>query len=279
MTDISFEFEKYDGYWDSSGEVRSDPPGSDIRQYRAVLTVAQRIGERFQFAAVAPWVWNVSEYTGVSSSSSGVGDLQVTAWYMAVQESSAWRADSLADMVPEVELGATLTVPTGVSPYDDVESSFDVTGRGFYRLDANLYVAKTLHPWTGSLSASWGRYLQREVNREYGKYVEPYEKRLGDRLSMAASLGYIMYFGTGGDTVTATATFSRVAEGDAKVDGETMENSGFAKSAAGLALSYSSTDHDWSARVGVTHSLAYGGWGEDFPITDVYSVGVRHGFR
>lgn len=279
MADLSVEKEVYDGYWDSAGKVRKDPPGSRLLQYRATLTAAHRFSERGQASISLPWVWNLNDYPGVSSGSQGPGDTAISAWYEALRETSSWRVLSAADLIPEVQLGAALTVPTGISPYDDVENSFEVTGRGFYRLDANLYVSKTIHPLTASLSASYGLHLKREVNREYGRYVEPYEKLLGDRVSLSCSLGYIAYFGTGGDSITASASISRITEGDAELDGKNLERSGFSKTSWGLSLAYASTDHDWQLRAGTTRAVSADNWGEDFPITNVYSLGVRYGFR
>ena len=44
-------------------------------------------------------------------------------------------------------------------------------------------------------------------------------------------------------------------------------------------LSYSSTDHDWSIRLGWSHGIRQDGWGENFQLTDVYTLGGRRVFR
>ena len=128
----------------------------------------------------------------------------------------------LKDMTPSVTIGPSLLVPTGISPYDRV-SSVDITGRGFYRLDGNVLIAKTLHPWSASVSLRYGTYLERSVNREYGKYVEPYRKKLGDRSSASFSLSYIYYIGSGGDTLTGTGSYSDLREADATINGNRIE--------------------------------------------------------
>ena len=45
------------------------------------------------------------------------------------------------------------------------------------------------------------------------------------------------------------------------------------------SLAWSSTDHDWSARAAWSHAVRWNDWGENFPTTDIYTIGVRYGFR
>jgi hypothetical protein len=198
-------------------------------------------------------------------------------WYEALDDLSAWKVRKLKDLVPSVLIGPSLLIPTGISPYDGVKSD-DVTGRGFYRLDGNIILSKTLHPWSASLSASYGIYLERPINQEE-HYVAPYRKKLGDRSSATASLSYIFYLGTAGDTLTATASYSQLKEKDATKDGIPWENSGFRKDSVGGAIAYSSTDHDWSLRGAWSHAIRQDGWGENFPCTDIYTLGVSYGFH
>jgi hypothetical protein len=279
MVDVSVDLEKYHGYWDLDGKHKPDPPGSDLRQYRLNIGYAKRLAERWQTSITVPYVWNDNTYSGLSSRTDGVGDTTLNLWYEAVDDKSAWKIRSLRDMVPSVTIGASLLVPTGISPYDDVNSSFDITGRGFYRIDGNMLISKTLHPWIASLSLSYGTYLERSVNREYGKYVEPYRKKLGDRASGSLSLGYIYYIGTGGDTLTGTGSFTYLREADGTYNGTKDPNSGFRKESIGASLAYSSTDHDWSARLVWSHAVQEDGWGENFPTTDIYTMGVSYAFR
>jgi hypothetical protein len=279
MIDVSFDFEKYRGFWNQDGKVTADPPGSDLRQYRLNFGYAHRIAQRWQVSVAAPYVWNDNTYSGLSSRTDGIGDTSFNLWYEAVDDKSAWRIRDLSDMVPSVTIGAALLVPTGISPYDDVSSSFDITGRGFYRIDGNIIIAKTLNPWNASLSLGYGTYLERSVNREYGNYVAPYQKKLGDRTSASFSLSYIYYIGTGGDKLTGTGSYSYLREADATYDGSRDPDSGFRKESLGASIAYSSTDHDWSTRVSWSHAVRQDGWGENFPITDIYTVGVSYGFR
>jgi hypothetical protein len=279
MLDVSFEFEKYRGFWNQDGKVTSDPPGSDLRQYRMNLGYARRLAARWQTSITVPYIWNNNTYSGLSSQTNGIGDTALNLWYEAVDDKSAWKIRNLKDLIPSVTIGAALLVPTGISPYDDVTSSFDITGRGFYRLDGNILVAKTLNPWSTSLSLGYGKYLERSINREYGKYVEPYQKKLGDRISASVSLSYTYYIGTGGDKLTGSGSFAYLQEADSTFDGARDANSGFRKESVGASLVYASTDHDWSARVSWSHAVRQDGWGDNFPITDIYTLGVSYGFR
>jgi hypothetical protein len=279
MIDASFDVEKYDGFWNQNGKWTPDPQGSDLRQYRVNTGYAKRLASQWQMGVVVPYVWNDNTYSGLSSRTDGLGDASLNLWYEAVDDTSAWKIRSIRDLTPSILVGPSLLIPTGISPFDDVKSSFDVTGRGFYRIDGNIYVDKTLHPWNASLALSYGTYLERSVNREYGKYVEPYRKKLGDRTSALASLSYIWYLGTGGDTLTGTAMFSYLHEADGTINGVRDPFSGFRKEAVGGAVVYSSTDHDWSVRGSWSHAIQQDGWGENFPTTDIYTLGVRYVFR
>jgi hypothetical protein len=186
---------------------------------------------------------------------------------------------SAADAIPAVTLGLSLLLPTGISPYDDVNSSFDITGRGLYRLDGNLLIDKTLHPWNASLTLAYGTWFDRPVNREYGKFVEPYTKGLGDRFSATVSAGYRYVLGTSGDSLTPSISYAYMHEGDGSINGADDKTTGFRKQSVGAALMYGNVDSDWSVRISWNHAIAESGWGCNFPTTDIYSAGVRYVFR
>ncbi len=279
MVDVSVDWEKYYGFWNQDGKHTPDPPGSDLNQYRVNLSYAHRLASRWQAGATVPYVWNVNSYAGLSSRTDGFGDATLFVWYEAVEERSAWKVKTAADLVPAVTIGPSVLLPTGKSPFEDVTSSFDVTGRGFYRVDGNLMIDKTYHPVTANVTLAYGTYIERSVNREYGRYVRPYRRDLGNRFQGSVSLGYIQFVGSGGDRLTGTASLSYLEEAHGTVDGRTDPTSGFRKTAAGAQLAWSSTDHDWSARVGWSYAIRRDGWGENFPTTDVYTIGVRYGFR
>ena len=279
VADLSFDAELYHGFWNQNGGYTADPPGSDLRQYRANIGYARRFGKDWQASFTLPYLWNENRYSGLSSRTDGPGDAGVSLWYDLVDDTTTWRAKNLSDLTPSVTLGLSLLLPTGYSPYDNVAGSFDVTGRGFYRLDGNLLIEKTLHPWNLSLAASYGSYLERPVNREYGKYVEPYRKRLGDRTSVSLGLGYGFVVGTGGDTLTTSVSYAFLNEDEVSYNGVRTPSSGMQRQSAGGALTFSGSDRDWSLRAGWNHAIRETGWGENFPTTDIFSVGVRYVFR
>ena len=148
-----------------------------------------------QASVMVPCVWNSNKYSGLYSSSDRLGDANLGLWYEALDDTTAWKIREWKDMIPSILIGPSLLIPMGISPYNDVKSSFDVTGRGFYRIDGNILISKTLHPWSASIALSYGTYIERPVNREYGTYVQPYRKNLGDRFSASTSLSYIYYIG------------------------------------------------------------------------------------
>ncbi|NVO00918.1 MAG: hypothetical protein HXX17_16500 [Geobacteraceae bacterium] len=279
VADLSFEMEKYDGFWNQDGVHIKDPPGSDLNQYRMIAGVGYRLAQNWQASISVPYVWNDNKYSGVSSNTRDLGDTTVSLLYELHDDPSAWKVREAADLIPGVTIGASLLLPTGVSPYDSVTSSFDVTGRGFYRLDGNLLLEKTLQPFNASIALSYGTYFERSVNREYGKYVEPYRKSLGDRASASGSLGYTYVMGSGGDSIGASINYAFLHEDDSKYSGKTYDNSGFAKQSFGAALTYANVDSDWSLRAGWNHGIQSKGWGRNFPTTDIFSMGVRYVFH
>ena len=279
MIDISSEAEIYDGFWNQNGKYTPDPAGSDLRQYRVNTGYAQRLASRWQASVVVPYVWNDNRYANLTSRTEGLGDMTVSLWYEALDDLSSWKIREAKDLIPLVMIGASLLIPTGISPYDEVNSSFDVTGRGFYRLDGNVFIAKTVNPWNATLTTSYGTYIERAVNEEYGKFIEPYHKKLGDRFSTSFFLGYNYYIGSAGDYLTVSGGATYLREADSTIDGKRDPNSGFRKESVGLMLSYGSTDSDWSIRASWNHAIKQDGWGVNFPTTDIYSLGVRYVFR
>jgi hypothetical protein len=78
MIDISFDYEKYRGFWDQNGKVTPDPPNSDLHQYRMNVGYARRLSTRWQTSITVPYVWNENTYSGQSSSTHGFGDTTIT---------------------------------------------------------------------------------------------------------------------------------------------------------------------------------------------------------
>lgn len=279
LLDLSLEAERYAGYWDLDGTHKDDPPGSAMAQYRLAAGGALRLAPAWQVSGALPVLLNDNTYGGLSSTTRGVGDATVGLHWEPVDQRSAWRLATAADLVPAVTVGAVVTVPTGVSPYDDVQGSFDVTGRGFWRLDGALQVDKGYRAWSASLSLGYGVGFERWVNRSYGGWVPPVRKKPGDRATASLSLGYRAVLGTGGRSLTATAALSWLHEADGTRDGVRDDTTGLEKTAGALTLTWSSTDSDWSARASLAHAFRRDGWGRNFPTTDTFTLGVRRAFR
>jgi hypothetical protein len=279
MVDMSFDFERYDGFWNEQGDHVPDPPGSDLNQYRLNLGYGRRLASRWQASVSLPYVWNSNQYSGLQSSTNGLGDATVNLWYEAFDGMMCvWKVRSSKDLRPAAYFGGSLTVPTGISPYDDVENSFDVTGRGFYRLDGNMLLEKTIYPWNASVQFSYGTHLERSVNREYGNYVEPYDKKLGDRAQGTFSAGYT-YFLESMNSLTFTASYSDLWEDNGEIDGRTDPTSGFRKRSVAGIFAFATMDRDWVTKLVWSHAVQQDDWGRNFPTTDVITVGISHVFR
>lgn len=279
MLDVSMDLEDYNGFWDSNGDYRPDPEGSDLNQYRINLGYAHRLGSRWQASAILPYVWNRNIYTGLTSNTQGIGDTTLNLWYETFDNiTCVWKVRKWADMKPAVYLGGSLTVPTGISRFDNVANSFDITGRGFYRLDANMLVEKTIYPWNASLLLSYGKYLERSVNRDYGNYVQPSRRKLGDRMLATVSGGYT-YFLESMDTLTFTLAYSHLQEDAGRIDGRPDPTTKMEKNSFAGTLAWSTMDRDWIFKGTLSHAIPEDGWGLNFPVTNIVSLEVSHVLR
>ena len=279
MMEASVDYENYDGFWKSDGTWSPDPPGSDLNQYRLNLGFAYRLASRWQASVLLPYVWNQNQYASFARNTSGLGDAQLSFWYEQFDKiACVWKVNKWQDLIPAIYWGGTLTVPTGISPYDNVEDNFDITGLGFYRLDANMLLDKTVYPWNATFSASYGKYLERPVNREYGNYVEPYDKQRGDRLNASLSFGYT-YFTEAMQSITGTLAYGYLQEDEATIDGVIDTTSGLRKRSATGILAWASDDRNWVAKLIWSHALDKDGWGKNFPTTDIITVAVSHVLR
>lgn len=279
MLDASIDYEHYDGFWDTNGNWTEDPLGSNLNQYRLNLGYAHRLNPNWQASVTLPYVWNQNQYASLERNTSGIGDGAVSLWYEAFDKiACVWDVRTWRDLLPAVYLGGSLKVPTGTSPYDDVVDNFDITGRGFYRLDASILIDKTIYPWTLTVGASYGKYLERPVNREFGTYVEPYRKQLGDRFNSVLSLGYT-YFTDEMESLTGTLAYAYLEEDEGKIDGVIDTTSGFRKQSIAATLAWATDDRDWITKLTWSHAPSRDGWGRNFPTTDIITVGVSHVFR
>jgi hypothetical protein len=275
--DGSVDHERYDGFWNGSGSYRSDPAGASLRQWRLNIGGAYRLADHWQGSLNLPLVRNDNSYPGVSADDSGIGDLTASLWYEAFEHAMCvYRVESLSDLQPTVYVGTSLTLPTGYSPYsDDVDSSFATTGKGFYRLDANLIVEKSVYPWTATLQGAYGRYLKRTINQEYGQPVQPYQRQPGDRTMASLAIGYTHFLDSLG-AVTATLTATHLEEASTRIGSVRDGLSRWSKNTLGLSTSYTSPDLRWIYKVTWTHAMKRSGWGRNTSVTDVFSLGLSH---
>lgn len=280
MVNLSQDSEIYNGQWNQDGEYVKDPKGTDLKQYRLNMGYAQRLANRWQASIILPYVWNDNEYSGESKQTSGLGDTSISAWYETFDEvTCVYQVNELADLKPAIYFGTTLTVPTGQSAYgDDVDGSFEITGRGLYRLDANMIVEKTVYPYTVMLQSSYGKHLERDVNQEYGKAVKPYKKQLGDRRFLSLSAGYT-FFLEDLDTFTVTTAFADLREGKGKFNGNTDGSTEFKKQSASLSAAYASADLRYVFKASWSHALRGDDYGKNFSTTDIFTLGASYAFE
>lgn len=279
MVDFSIDQETYNRFWHSDGTVTEYPSGTDLKQYRFNTGLAYRLADNWQTSIVIPYVWNRNKYSGLERNTHGFGDTSISLSYEAFDDiTCVWKVRELSDLKPSIYLGAALTLPTGTSRYDDVVDSFDTTGRGFYRLDSTLHIEKTIYPFTASINLSYGAHLQRSVNKEDGNYVEPYDKKLGNRLSVTPAFAYT-HFMPSLNTVTATVSYNYLTEEKTTFDGVRDSASGFEKRSITTSLAWADSDNQWIVKLSWNHAIARDNWGENFPITDVITTGVSYVFQ
>ena len=273
MWDVSLENESYYGYWTQQGNHQNDPAGSELIQRRINLSYAHRLGEQWQMNASIPIVDNQNQYSGENSSVQGIGDGQISLWYEAFERvTCVYKITSWKSLQPSLYFGTSLTLPTGISAYSDrVDNSFDITGRGFYRWDANMIIEKTVYPFSLGWKGSYGVHWKRPVNQEYGNAITPYEKQLGDRSVSTFSAAYT-WFLPRLDMITATLSHTQLREGKSTYDDELDLSSGFSKNTLGLALAYNSPLRDWLIKLSYNQAES----GENYPKTQVLSMGVSH---
>ena len=275
-TSVDIAYETYNGFWGDDGQWREDPPSSDLNQKRLSLGFAQRINDNWQASVSIPYIWNDNVYANNSFQTSGIGDTSFTVLYEAFDDiTCTWVLDTWEDYKPAMYFGASLTAPTGISPYDDVTNNFDITGRGFYRLDLKASFEKTVFPWNATLAFNYGTYFSRSINREYGVYVAPYQKNLGDRMSVSTSLGYT-FFLKRGNTFTVTGAYADLQEKKATIEGLTDETSGMEKRSFSTTGAWANEDKSVVLKATYAYTPRYHDWGRNFPTTNTLSMGVSY---
>lgn len=276
MFAATFDIERYNGAWRDNGDWVADPDDYSLSQYRLNLGYARRLARNWQASASLPLVYNSNHYENINSNVTGLGDASVAFLYEAFENiTCTYRVRTIADLKPSIYLGMGLTIPTGVSPYDNVSDNFDITGRGFYRHDTTILVEKTIFPWNASVQYTYGRHLQRPVNSEYGRYVEPYDKQLGDKKSTSVSFGRT-WRTKNFDSWTGTLAYADMSEAKTRIDGNEDPTSGHRKRSLTATAAWSSASNDWIVKLSLSHSPRSDNWGKNFPTTDILSIGISH---
>lgn len=279
MVAAAGSFEKYNGFYNNAGKYLKDPPKSNLSQYRSSLSGGMRLSKNIQANLSLPYVWNVNTYSGQSSNTNGLGDTSLGLWYEFFERMTCvWKVRKLKDLMPAAYLGMGATIPTGISPYDDIDNSFDITGRGFYRFDVKVLIEKTVYPFNLGLTFDYGKHLKRPINKEFGRYVDPYYRVLGDRLSGSITFGYT-YFFENMASLTTTLAYSHLEELNGKVDEAEDPTYAFYKNSVALNLAFSNGRRSHIYRAGYNRTLQRKGWGSNYPVTRTFTVEVTYVIR
>ncbi|OGG99144.1 MAG: hypothetical protein A2600_05050 [Candidatus Lambdaproteobacteria bacterium RIFOXYD1_FULL_56_27] len=274
MVGVSSSQETYNGYWDGSGAYHKDPANSKLQQTRLSAGAAYRLGWNWQAGASLPYVWNSNRYQGQNSKTNGLGDMTWALWYEMFETIMCVpTVTRIEDLMPAIYFGTALTLPTGVSPYDQVENSFDITGRGFYRLDLSTKVEKSIGGFNLALSVDYGKYRPRPVNREYGNWVLPYNKVLGDRLSRSLAFGYSWLLPSF-NSFTFTGAQAWTNEGAYRINGVSAQDTQVVQVSRSFTAAWATDDKGWILK-GTLADLTDG---QSFPKTRTFSLGIDHVF-
>ena len=273
MFEVGSRYEHFDGSWSPDGYYQKEVDGKDLSEVTTTLSMAKRLHDQWQVSANIPYTRHDNQYPGDSAVSAGLGDTSVSVWYEAFENVTCiYRIAGWQSLKPSIYLGGQLTIPTGKSRYSDrVERSEEITGRGFYRFDAQAMVEKTIYPWSLSVTWMYGQYLERPVNQEYGRDVEPYDKQLGDRHSLAGALGYT-WFAKDMSMVTLAYSYTDLSEGASQIDGQRNADDAFEKITTGFNLTYTSPRRDWFVKAGYSQAER----GTRTPKSSALSLGVGY---
>ena len=255
VVDVSFDMEHYQGKWDANRKYIADPSADDLNQYRLNLGYGQRLASNWQAGIVVPYVWNDNQFSGQTTQSEGLGDASVSFWYEAFDRvTCVYQVNSIEDLKPAMYFGGSLTIPTGKSAYGDhVTDDYEITGRGFYRFDANFVIEKTIYPFTATVQGSYG-----------------------NRKSLSAAVGYTVFL-EDLDTITVTTAFAKLSEDEGR--GAGTNSLAIEKQSTALTAAYASPDLTRVFKISWSHALATDGRGKNFPVTDIITLGFSYAFN
>ncbi len=273
MWDIGYSHESFDGFWDQQKNYKGDPVGSDLKQTRLNLSYAQRLSDDWQMNVFMPLIHNQNNYSQNTSNTYGLGDMSIGVQYETFESvTCVYKINSWASLKPSVYLGATLTIPTGISAYSDrINNNQDITGRGFYRLDANILIEKTVYPYSVAWQSSYGQHFSRPINEEVGQPIESYQKKLGERTNHSLSFSYTLFLPHLA-MLSSTLSYSKLEEAMTENDGINDTASGLNKDSLALNFAHTSGARDWIIKLGFNQSVS----GKQIPKTTVLNLGVSH---
>ena len=80
-------------------------------------------------------------------------------------------------------------------------------------------------------------------------------------------------------SLTFTAAYLDLEEDHGEINGRTDPTTGFRKRAVAGIIAFATMDRDWVFRLVWSHAIQQDGWGENFPTTDIMTLGMSHVFR
>ncbi|QIZ83148.1 hypothetical protein HF888_02395 [Bermanella marisrubri] len=275
MLDISTGYVHYDGFWDATGNKKQDPANTTLTQQTLNTSYAMRLAEQWQANVYIPLTVNKSEYGDSTEQQTGLGDVQFGIWYEAFERvTCVYKITGWQSLKPSIYFGSQLTLPTGYSQHsDDVESNFDITGRGFYRWDISTIIEKTIYPWTLSYQYTHGYHVERPVNQEYSNPVDPYNKQLGATNSWSLGGGYT-WFLPDYSMLSLTITHAEMKERDTQINNQRISDTGFSESRLSASLVWNSTSRDWLVKTSFSEAQA----GSNYSKTQIVNIGASYVF-
>lgn len=104
------------------------------------------------------------------------------------------------------------------------------------------------------------------------------KKQLGDRKLATLTFGYTSFLDSMA-SLTYSLAYSHLQEDEGTINGRHDLASGMEKQSFATTVAYSSMDRNWVIKGTWSHTAAESGWGKNFPVTDVYTIGVSYVFR
>ncbi len=80
------------------------------------------------------------------------------------------------------------------------------------------------------------------------------------------------------ERLTYTLAFSDVWEAESRINGEPDSATGFEKRSLAGTVAWSTLERTWTVKLTWNHTIKKNSWGENFPASDIYSVGVSRVF-